>query len=219
MQPLIKAPLAHTGPVPVSPWTFPPQLVLLSFESGSVILDQRVQRAPECWWCKHSIQRLPHCSPLSQTLPGVWGGTGSTIAAVPHPEDCRLPDERCYWQGTAACLIRCRGLRLMTWDTVGRRSGKCWPSHCGGMQLSCGEWWIGSVWPGEQTQGLLLPCYCALFVEGHVASGEYRWVNIYPVNASGSVISDRLIVYCESCNFISLCVHCAGSTVSLSVAN
>ena len=102
------------------------------FESCSVILDQRVQRAPECWWCKHCVQCLPHRFPLSRMLPREWDGTGRTILIVADTEDYTID---WYSSGTgrlmAACLLCLRGLLLMTCDTVGKSVDQLLVEECG----------------------------------------------------------------------------------------
>lgn len=188
------------------------------FESGSVILDQRVQRAPECWWCKLCVQCLPRCSTCSHVLPGGlrWDREERPCRGWPW----RLQtDTLILWDRLmGACLLCLRGLLLMTWDTVGRR--KCWPARSRGMWLSCGEWWIGSVWPGEQTERLSLPLLLLLcLICGRPRC--LRWVLL-----GKHLPSERLwrlvisngwqTVCCESCHFISLCMHCSRHTVSLS---
>lgn len=46
----------------------------------------------------------------------------------------------------------------------------------------------GSAQRDQATRGTFAAySYCASFVEGHVGSVEYLWVNIYLENASGSV--------------------------------
>lgn len=188
----------HTGPVAVSPWTFPSQLVLVPIWKRLSNPGSDSTKGPRVLVVQALCPvRTPLLSLLPHAAPGGWGGD--------REEPPKTTNRRWYLQ--TASVLCFRVLLMMTWDTVGRRKG--WTDHCRGMRLSRGEFWIRTVWPREQTEGLLLPryTYCAVFREGHVATGEYRWVNIYLVNASAPCDPKWVEIRC--CNFVLPCVHSA----------
>lgn len=147
----------HSGPVTVSPWTFPPQLVLLPVWKQISNPGSESTKGPQSVGdasTVSSVQRVTTCC-----LGGAEVGQGGTSL----PWLTLKTSERWYRQASLSALSRGPAA-----DDLGH-SGKCSPARCGGMQLSCEEWW--TVWPGKQSD---LHILC--FIQGRPRC--CRWVSL-----------------------------------------